>query len=428
MRLSLLIIISTLLTACGGGGSPATPATPITYTVSGSIAGLEASGLALTNGGDTIRAVAGDARFSFAQKLSNGASYSVNITTQPLGFQLCNLTGPASGTIASADVTAIAVNCTSTLGLVSTIAGTDGAIGGYVDPLTTTAFSNPYHIAVDAAGTIYVADNGNSSVRKISGGVVTTLAGNGVDGNTDDVGTQARFGSPLGIAVDDAGNVFVTDGTNRNIRKIAPNGAVTTVASKGLTSPSGIAVDKAGNLFVADTYDNRIRKITPAGEVSNFAGSGNMGEVDGPGEAASFSFPVGICIDATGNLYVSDSAGNRIRKITPTGAVSTLAGSGLFGGKADGPTASATFHQPIGITIDNAGFIYVAEMSNNLVRKLSPSGQVSTLAGGGVGYKTDGLGSIASFASLKGIAADNHGNLIVADGTRIRKLTPAISP
>lgn len=428
MRLSLLIVIATLLTGCGGGGTSTAPVTPASYTVRGDITGLEASGLTLTNGSDTVHPAAGSLSFSFAQQLSKDAPYSVNIATQPLGFQLCHLTGPASGTIASMEIVAITVNCASALGLVSTIAGTDGTIGGFVDPLTTSAFSNPYHVAVDAEGTIYVADNSNSSIRKIRDGIVTTLAGNGVNGNADGTGTKARFGSPIGIAVDNAGNLFVTDGSNRNIRKIAPDGIVTTVASSGFTSPDGIAVDKAGNLFVADYYDNRIRKVTPAGEVSTFAGSGNMGEVDGQGDAASFSNPAGICIDAAGNLYVSDSAGNRIRKITPTGAVSTLAGSGVFGGNTDGPKASATFNQPIGITVDNAGFVYVAEMGNNLVRRVSPSGQVTTLAGGGVGFKTDGLGNVASFASLKGISTDNHGNLIVADGTRIRKLTPALAP
>lgn len=436
MRLPLLAISAALLTACGGGSSTPAPA-PATYSVGGSISGLEASGLVLANGSATVRAMPGDTRFAFAPNVTSGTPYSMSIATQPLGFQLCNFSGPVSGAVAGADVT-LALICANALGLVSTVAGTDGTIGGWVDPYTSSAFSNPYHIAVDAAGTLYVADNGNSSIRKISGGVVTTLAG-GKRGAADGIGINAQFGSPVGVALDDAGNLFVTDGNNLNIRKIAPNGTVTTVAGNGdyghangsastasFTSPSGIAVDKAGNLYVADFYDNRIRKITPAGQVSTFAGSGSMGVVDGQGEAASFSYPAGLCIDDKGNLYVTDSAGNRVRKITPSGAVTTLAGTGVFGGKADGPVATATFSQPVGIAVDNAGFIYVADMGNNVVRKLSPSGQVSTLAGGGLSYKTDGLGSIASFASVKGIAVDNRGNLFVGDGTRVRKLTPAV--
>lgn len=443
MRTSLLIASSVLLTACGGGGGgtsapvpvPIPPAAP-TYTLGGSITGLEASGLTLANGADTLRPAPGDTRFTFAQKMHAATPYAVSVAVQPLGFQLCRLTGPFAATIADGDVSAIALGCGAASASVSTLAGGDNAQGGYVDPSTSNGFSNPYHIAVDAAGTIYVADNGNSVIRKISGGVVTTFAGS-VSGNADGLGAKARFGSPTGIALDDVGNLYVTDGTNRNIRKITSDGKVTTVAGNGdyghtngsvytasFTSPSGIAVDKAGNIYIADTYDNRIRKITPAGEVSTFAGSGSMGKEDGQGEAASFSYPTGMSIDAAGNLYIADSAGNRIRRISTSGVVSTLAGSGLFGGHADGAAATATFNQPIGITIDNAGFIYVAEVRNRLVRKLSPSGQVSTLAGGGDSYKTDGIGRVASFASPKGIAVDKLGNLFLADGTRIRKLAP----
>jgi secreted PhoX family phosphatase len=232
----------------------------------------------------------------------------------------------------------------------------------------------------------------------------------------------------------------VTDGANRRIRKISPDGRVTTVAGSGkygdldgdaytasFTYVSGIAVDKAGNLFVADVDNNKIRKITPAGDVSTFAGSGGMDVVDGQGKAASFSYPIGICIDGAGNLFVADSAGDRIRKITPGGMVSTLAGSGIFGGKADGPAGTASFDQPIGIAVDNAGFVYVSELTNKLVRKISPGGQVSTLAGGGLLNFADGTGNAASFAAPKGIAVDNRGNLFVADSNRIRKLAP-VSP
>lgn len=437
MRTPLLIATSVLLTSCGGGSSaPAPPPAAPTYSLGGSITGLEASGLVLANGSDTLRPAPGATGFTFAQRLPAATPYAVSIATQPLGFQLCNLSGPVAATIANGDVSAMALGCAAAAASVSTVAGSDGTIGGYVDPSTSSALSSPYHLTVDAAGTIYVADNGNSVIRKISGGVVTTFAG-GVRGNADGLGIKARFGSPTGVALDDGGNLYVTDGTNRNIRKIAPDGQVTTVAGNGdyghangsvytasFTSPSGIAVDKARNLYIADYYDNRIRKITPAGEVSTFAGSGSMGKADGQGEAASFSYPTGITIDAADNLYVADSAGNRIRKISPSGAVSTLAGSGVFGGRADGPAQTATFNQPIGIAIDNAGFIYISEMMNKLVRKLSPSGQVSTLAGGGASYKTDGIGSVASFSSLTGIAVDNRGNLFVSDGTRIRKLAP----
>ncbi|SFF63613.1 Sugar lactone lactonase YvrE [Duganella sp. CF458] len=407
MRLPLLIITATFLTACGGGGSstttaPTTPPPappPVTYSVGGSISGLETSGLALTNGEDTIRPAVGDTRFSFAQKLNNGAAYAVKISAQPvLGFQACSLSGTASGAIAGANVTDVTANCGSTMARVSTLA--------------TNSFTNALGVAIDAAGSIYVAEY--RSVRKISGGVETRLS--------DD----ARFGLLIGIAVDKDGNVFVADHSNRSIHKITPDGAVTTVATN-LYSLAGIAVDKSGNLFVAGYATNQIAKITPAGVLSVLAGDSTLGTADGQGQAATFSNPFGICIDAADNLYVTDAVSDRIRKVTPDGLVTTIAGSGNVGGKADGPAASASFDQPLGIAIDKAGYLYVADARNNLVRKISPGGMVTTLAGS-VSGSADGIGGTASFSMARGIAADNRGNLIMVDADLLRQLTPQVGP
>lgn len=432
MRLPLLLITAAVLTACGGGGgSSSTPTTtvptpptpepppvvvPVTYSVGGGIKGLDTSGLALSNGTETVRPAAGATSFLFAEKFSNGAPYSVSITEQPvLGFLFCFLEGTKSGTIAGADAKAMTASCGSTMARVSTPA---------INP-----FVNPYHIATDVAGAIYVADNSGYKVRKISGGVDIVLAGDGTFGNVDGPSVSARFGSLTGVAVDKSGNVFVADNGNRSIRKIATDGTVSTVAGTGPhSSPSGIAVDRAGNLFVTDYYDNLIMKIDPSGVVSVFAGSGRMSSEDGQGVAATFSYPNGICIDAADNLYVAESAGNRIRKITPAGVVTTVAGSGVFGGKADGPADKATFKRPIGVTIDSAGYLYVAELDNLAIRKISPNGMVMTMAGGNGSGSKDGPGGYSSFTAPKGIAADNRGNLFVSDYSQIRKLEPQISP
>ena len=189
--------------------------------------------------------------------------------------------------------------------------------------------------------------------------------------------------------------------------------------------PTGIAIDAAGTLYVVDWGSDRIRKITPKGEVSTLAGS-EEGFADGQGSAARFSHPFGIAIDAEGNLYVADSGNNRIRKITPEGEVSTLAGSGkLFavGSFADGQGNAARFKWPLGIAIDMAGNLYVADTFNNRIRKVTLKGEVSTLAGSEQGF-SDGQGSTAQFNSPSSIAVDTAGNLYVADSTNnsIRKI------
>ncbi|MDR2208342.1 MAG: hypothetical protein LBE22_05145, partial [Azoarcus sp.] len=228
---------------------------------------------------------------------------------------------------------------------------------------------------------------------------VSTLAG-GEEGFADGVGGEAKFYWPFGITSDAAGNLYVADGGNHRIRKITPAGEVSTLAggeegfADGVGSdaefdhPSGIAIDAAGNLYVADGGNHRIRKITPAGEVSTLAG-GEEGFADGVGSDAKFEHPFGITVDAAGRLYVADTANDRIRKITPAGVVSTLAGGEL--GFADGVGSNAKFSRPFGITSDAAGNLYVADTVNNRIRKITPAGEVSTLAGSEEGF-ADGIG------------------------------------
>jgi hypothetical protein len=274
-------------------------------------------------------------------------------------------------------------------------------VSGSVDGIGPSArFNNPRALAVDATGTVYVADAGNNSVRKISpAGVVTTLAGAaGTRGWDDGVGGSARFDNPQGIAVDAKGNVFVADTNSRTIRKITADGTVTTFAGLGYVTgsadgtglaarfdqPQGIAVDASGTIYVADTSNHTIRRITPTGEVTTLAGSPtNRGEADGVGNLARFFAPQALAVDATGTLFVADSLNSTIRKVTPAGVVTTIGGLAGFSGDATGTGAVARFNTPRGIAVSPSGMLYIADFyllkqgapANQLAITVQPSGQ-----------------------------------------------------
>jgi serine/threonine-protein kinase len=247
-------------------------------------------------------------------------------------------------------------------------------------------------VAADAAGNVYVADAGNNRIRAITpAGLVSTFAGTGAQGRADSPDT-ATFNSPLGVAVDGSGNLYVADYGNDVIRKISPAGLVSTLAGTGAVGadngagiaatfdlPEGVAVDASGNVYVADNGNNLIRKITPAGVVSTLAGSGTAGSANGTGTSASFNSPFGVAVDAAGNVYVADSGNNLIRKITPAGVVSTLAGSGARGAN-NASGSAASFNTPSGVSVDASGNVYVADENNNQIRKITPAGVVSTVA------------------------------------------------
>jgi DNA-binding beta-propeller fold protein YncE len=351
----------------------------------------------------------------------------------------------AGGNLYVADAYNNTIRKITSAGVVTTLAGTAGSFGSTDGTGSAASFRWPYGIAVDASGNAYVADTGNNTIRKItSAGMVTTLAGTaGRSGSTDGTGSAASFDDPEGIAVDASGNVYVADYGNDTIRKVTSAGVVTTLAGNAGTQgstdgtgsaasfdyPQGIAVDASGNIYVADSYNNAIRKITSAGVVTTLAGTaGVWGSTDGTGSAASFHLPQGIAVDASGNIYVADYGNDTIRKITSAGVVTTLAGTAGVWGSTDGTGPAASFAYPGGITVDASGNDYVADTWNDTIRKITSAGVVTTLAGtAGIQGSTDGTGSAASFTYPQGIAVDARGDIYVADygNDTIRKVTSA---
>jgi len=320
--------------------------------------------------------------------------------------------------------------------VVTTIAGT-GVMGSADGSGTAASFSNLMGLAVDSGGTLYVADSRNNLIRKVStDGAVTTLAGSGSEGSADGKNRSASFFFPGAVAVDGGGKVYVADTHNNLIRKIA-NGEVTTLAGRlmpgkiaapesldRIDDPYGIAVGKNGCIYFADWFKDVIRKISPDGKMTILAGNGTPGSADGVGTAATFYLPEGIAADEHGNLYIADTYNNMIRKINPQGVVTTLAGKKKKGA-ADGKGAAASFLHPAGIAVDKKGNVYVADMGNNKIRKITPDGTVSTYAGTGVRGSANGPASAATFYKPYGVAVDNSGNVYVADyqNNLIRKIS-----
>lgn len=283
----------------------------------------------------------------------------------------------------------------------------------------TTYYARAF--ATNSAGTAYgkVVQFTTSDGTAPAGGSVTTLAGNDQDFK-DGLGEDAAFDGPQGLSFGSDGNLYVADSYNSAIRKLTLGGNVTTVAGNGeigyvdgavadarFYASQGAVTDATGNIYVADYGNNNIRKITPAGIVSTFAGSGDAGYTDGTGTKATFNNPRSLAIDATGNIYVADRGNNLIRKITPAGVVTTFAGSRGASYLDNATPTSATFNKPSGIAIDAAGNIYVAEALNHAIRKITAAGVVTTFAGGN--KRIDFVGSPSA------ITFDATGNMFIAD-------------
>jgi sugar lactone lactonase YvrE len=337
---------------------------------------------------------------------------------------------------------------------VSTLAGdtTGGTAGGYRNGTNDTAmFNAPAGVAVDSMGNVYVADALNNRVRKISGGMTGTLAGD-TAGFRDGSGTMALFNQPLGVCTDRAGNIYVADTYNNAIRKISPAGAVTTISGKGQDSagyknghadsalfnlPTGVAIDTSGNIYVADNGNNVIRVISSLGIVSTLAGNDTLGYRNGLNATAEFFGVGGIAVDNSGNVYVAEYGNNSVRKISK-GYVTNIAGYDTVGmdttilsnypGYANNDTANRTrFNNPTGIVVDDSGSVFVSDEYNNVIREIRKD-TVFTFAGtrkANPGY-VNGNDTVAEFYAPIGIALDKKGNFYVGDNGNnlIREISP----
>jgi sugar lactone lactonase YvrE len=504
-RAAIVLGTLALLAACGGGGGstpaptptpPPPPPAPVpTFKLGGSIYSLgNAKGLTLVNGSETLVIPANAYDFTFATQVAQNSSYNVQIGSQPAGLRCTVYKG--SGTVTSGAMESVRVDCLLPLDAtpytVSTFAGDDGQT--LVDGIGAAArFAAPYAIAKDSQGNFYVSDTGNNSIRRVTpwgavstlarvdsrptglaldtsdnlyvadalkhrilkiapNGVVNTLAGSssGESGYVDGAASAARFSYPSGLAADAAGNVYVFDGwgeslsaSNPRIRKISPSGVVSTLAGGGggqgfvdgtgaaarFSSTGQLAVDGAGNVYVADTFNKAIRKVTPSGLVSTvFGGPIAPGTESGAGSATQLGSVEALALDSAGNIYVADRDKHSVRKITPAGVMSTVAGAGPYGngglyGFADGTGAAVRFSSPTGIVVDAAGNLQVVDAGNRAIRTVTPVGGVTTLAGQGPTTGViDGVGTAARFGAPTDIAADGVGNVYVVD----RNLSAAV--
>jgi uncharacterized protein (TIGR03437 family) len=304
----------------------------------------------------------------------------------------------------------------------------------------------PEGIAADGAGNLFIADTGDNRIRKVTpAGTISTVAGNGTSGFGGDGGpaTSAELNNPISVAVDVAGNLFIADFENNRIRKVTPAGTISTVAGNGiqgfggdggpatsaeLNYPGDVAVDGAGNLFIVDWGNNRIRKVTPAGAISTVAGNGTAGFSGdgGPATSAEMWGPEGVAADGAGNVFFADSGNDRIRRVTPAGTISTVAGNGVQGFSGDGgPATSAELWGPYGVAVDSAGNLFIADLYNNRVRRVTPASMIGTVAGNGTaGFSGDGAPATSAELNYPiGVAVDGAGNLFIVDSNqRVRKV------
>ncbi len=336
----------------------------------------------------------------------------------------------------------------SPAGIITTIAGTgsNGYNGDNV-PAAGAQLYNPSGIAVDGLGNVYIVDSNNFRIRMIStAGTITTVAGSGAEGFFGD-GAQAvnaKFNGLAGIAVDGTGNLFIVDSFNARIREVT-NGVINTVAGNGsptfggdgaqailaaINNPVGVAVDGSGNILIADRNNYRIRKVTASGIMGTLAGNGIQSDSgdSGPANAAQMNQPTGIAVDGSGNLYVADTANSVVRVISPEGVITTFAGNGTAGFSGDtGQAGSAQLNRPSAVAVDAGGNVYIADTFNSRIRKVLPSGIITTVAGGG-SAAGEGVPAISvALNSPQGVAVDPAGNVFVSDtaSARIREVLAA---
>jgi len=326
-------------------------------------------------------------------------------------------------------------------GIITTIAGSSTTgLSGDGGPASNATFTLPAGLAIDASGNLYIADQNDWVIRRISGGIITTVAGTGKPGFSGDNGqaTKAMLGGPEGVAVDASGNLYIADTGNQRIRYVNTGGIITTIAGTGATrfsgdggaataatfsTPVGVPLDASGNVYVADEFNNRIRRFIAGGAIATFAGTTTYNGDGGPSTQASVE-PWSVAVDPSGNLYIADRLEQRVRKVTPSGTITTLAGNGQAGGGGDnGPANLAALNTPNGVAVDSAGNVYIADAGNNAIRRVdAATGIITAFAGTGnccyAGTGTGGDGGLATAATLYypgSVAVDGLGNVYFTD-------------
>ena len=375
-----------------------------------------------------ITTVAGNGTFGYAG--DGGPATSAELR-EPFG-----VAADASGNVYIADTYSYRVRRVSASGTIATVAGTGNCCyGGDGGAATSALLSVPDGLALDSSGNLYIADSGNNRIRKVSsGGTISTIAGTSSQGYSGDGGpaAAARLFTPVGVAVDNGGNLRISDSGNARIRSVTASGTIATLVGGALgdgglgifgylNQPAGVARDNAGNTWIADTNNNRVRQVSASGAIATVVGTGAAGFGGDGGAAAGalLNAPRGLALDTSGNLYIADTNNYRVRKVTPAGTITTVAGNGVCcGHTGDGGVAtSAQIGLAYGLAADAAGNLYIADIDNNLVRKVAASGTITTVAGNGAyGFAGDGGPAIAAdFRDPYGVAVDSSGNLYIAD-------------
>jgi sugar lactone lactonase YvrE len=332
-------------------------------------------------------------------------------------------------------------------GIITTVAGTgSGGYSGDDGPATQAQLSSPRGVAVDGIGNLYIADSANHRIRKVdTSGIITTIAGTGIPGFNpqDSIATTAQLSLPYGVAPDGLGNVYIADTSNAAIRMVDPAGVIHTIAGNGsygytgdngpaalaqLADPYGLALDRDGNLLIADSLNNVIRRIsaatgtitTVAGTSAGFAGDG------GPATSAKLNVPGGVAVDAAGDIYICDSGNSRVRRVDAGGTITTIAGGSATGFAGDGgPAADSLLHSPRGIASDERGNVYIADTSNQRIRRIDTSSTITTVAGNGTSGADTSVATTTKLTPL-GLAFDSHGNVYVTDtsNNRVGRIDP----
>jgi sugar lactone lactonase YvrE len=322
--------------------------------------------------------------------------------------------------------------------VITTIAGNRPAFSGDGGPAGQARLNGPAAVAVDEQGNVYIADALNLRVRKVNAtGAITTIAGNGTAGSAGDGGsaTSAQLSNPAGVAVDKQGTVYVADAGTHRIRAIDAANRIVSMAGDGidgfagdggaassarLSAPAGVAVDGAGNLYIADAGNNRVRKVDVAGVISTIAGSGSAGISGdgGPATAAQLDNPMGVAVDSAGNLFIADEGNSRIRRVDKAGLITTVAGSGVASFSGDGgPATLASLNHPRSVAVGRDGSVFIGDTRNIRVRRVTPAGTIATIAGTGRrGFAGDGgPATQAEIRAPHGLALDRDGTLLLAD-------------